>query len=165
MFLCRVPRKTTPGVGGFLISVTDSGDSLKWIGTGISLVGASGPILTIVNDVGQVCHVLIVAAWMLVKHCKSVESILRSLHPSCIIQKAFNQANVGCGFPEFLSEERPLIADHNNIVYFVFTWCLCLWHMTGLVLLLHKESSFLLVTSHTHVLWRHLLGDIIHAPS
>jgi len=62
VFLCRVPRKTTPGVGGFLISVTDSGDSLKWIGTGISLVGASGPILTIVNDVGQVCHVLVVAA-------------------------------------------------------------------------------------------------------
>ena len=60
---------------GFLISVTDSGDSLKWIGTGISLVGASGPILTIVNC--QVCHVLVVVACMLVKHCMSVESILR----------------------------------------------------------------------------------------
>ena len=31
--------------------------------------------------------------------------------------------------------------------------------------MLHKESSFLVVTSHTHVLWRHLLGDIFHAPS
>ena len=131
----------------------------------MSLVGASGPILTIVDDVGQVCHVLVVAACMLVKHCESVESILRGLHPSCIIQKAFNQANVGYGFPEFLSEETTLIADHFYIVYFVFTWCLCLWHVAGLVLVLHKESTFLVVTSHTHVLWRHLLGDIFHAPS
>ena len=135
------------------------------LGAGISLVGASGPILTIIDDVGQVCYVLVVAACMLMKHCKSVESILRGFHPSCILQKVFNLVDVGCGFSEFLSEETTLIADHFYIVYFVFTWCLCLWHMTGLVLLLHKESSFLLVTSHTHVLWRHLLGDIIHAPS
>ena len=82
------------------------------LGAGISLVGASGPILTIIDDVGQVCYVLVVAACMLKKNCKSVESILRGLHHSCILLKVFNPADVGCGFSEFLSEETTLIADH-----------------------------------------------------
>ena len=87
-------RRRHLGMGGCLDFCHRLGTVRSKLGTGCSPVGASRVILTIIDDVVQICHVLVVGASVLMKHCKSVKSILRVLHLSCVLQKEFNQADV-----------------------------------------------------------------------
>ena len=56
MFLCCVPWNTAPGAGGCLDFCRRLETVRNRLGTGFSLVGASRPILTVIDDVGQAFH-------------------------------------------------------------------------------------------------------------
>ena len=70
IFSCHVPWKTAPGVVGvsWCLSPMWQFEVLTWCG--LSLTGASGLVLAVVEGERQICHIFVVCAAMLMEHSK-----------------------------------------------------------------------------------------------
>ena len=73
---------------GFLIglhSVPAPGAVIYWRRCGLSLTGASGLILAVVEGERQICHTFVVCAAMLVEHSQRIKGILCFLSISRVL--------------------------------------------------------------------------------
>ena len=88
--MSRALEDGTWGWGGVLMSVTGLGQFEVFTWCGLSLIGTGGLVFAVVAGKRQICHIFVVCACMLVKHCKPVKVILRFLLTSRVLYQIFD---------------------------------------------------------------------------